>query len=185
MANGAHLCGERGTRVQGRELVSQGFLCVLKRGIVLTPFPIRRLYFLLCIYGYESLRRPFRVSEAIGISLLSMTLRDDADISADEARRLLLALKSRGLGSISGEVRATFMADLELAMSDPEAARVENLAGSFEDSTYMLARDAPPPPPHMARDSRSEKRWLTRAGTVALFREFVNNHSGNEVAMSE
>lgn len=114
-----------------------------------------RLYFLLCIYGYESLRRPFRVSEAIGTSLLSMMFRDDGDISADEARKLLLALKSRGLRPISGEVRATFMADMELAMSDPEAARVENLAGRFEDSTYMPAKGARPTRP---------EAWITSSG---------------------
>ena len=136
-----------------------------------------RLYF-LCIYGYENLRRPVRMSEAIGTSLLSMTLRNDADVSADEARRLLLALKSRGLGSMPGEVRATFMADLELATSDPETARV-NFAGSFDDSTYQLSATGARASPD------SKQRWLTCAGTVALFREFLNNSALNEVAMSE
>ncbi|KAK8024103.1 hypothetical protein PG993_012169 [Apiospora rasikravindrae] len=93
-----------------------------------------RVYFLLCIYGYESLNRPFRVSEAIGTSLLTMTLRN-SDITIDEARGLLLELKERGLVHLpsEGTIRATFMGDLELAMSDPEAARVENLANNFED----------------------------------------------------
>ncbi|KAK7917103.1 hypothetical protein PG985_010711 [Apiospora marii] len=93
-----------------------------------------RVYFLLCIYGYESLNRPFRVSEAIGTSLLTMTLRN-SDITIEEARLLLLELKERGLAQLhdEGTIRATFMGDLELAMSDPEAARVENLANSFED----------------------------------------------------
>ncbi|KAK8070947.1 hypothetical protein PG997_011150 [Apiospora hydei] len=93
-----------------------------------------RVYFLLCIYGYESLNRPFRVSEAIGTSLLTMTLRN-SDITIEEARSLLLELKERGLAHLpsEGTIRATFMGDLELAMSDPEAARVENLANNFED----------------------------------------------------
>ncbi|KAK8102802.1 hypothetical protein PG984_015948 [Apiospora sp. TS-2023a] len=93
-----------------------------------------RVYFLLCIYGYESLNRPFRVSEAIGTSLLTMTLRN-SDITIGEARGLLMELKERGLAQLQSEgtIRATFMGDLELAMSDPEAARVENLANSFED----------------------------------------------------
>lgn len=93
-----------------------------------------RVYFLLCIYGYESLNRPFRVSEAIGTSLLTMTLRN-SDITIEEAQLLLLELKERGLAQLQSEgtIRATFMGDLELAMSDPEAARVENLANSFED----------------------------------------------------
>ncbi|KAK8073791.1 hypothetical protein PG994_004690 [Apiospora phragmitis] len=93
-----------------------------------------RIYFLLCIYGYESLNRPFRVSEAIGTSLLTMTLRN-SDITIEEAQGLLLELKERGLARLQskGTIRATFMGDLELAMSDPEAARVENLANSFED----------------------------------------------------
>lgn len=93
-----------------------------------------QVYFLLCIYGYESLNRPFRVSEAIGTSLLTMTLRN-SDITIEEARGLLMELKERGLTQLQSEgtIRATFMGDLELAMSDPEAARVENLANSFED----------------------------------------------------
>ncbi|KAK8005239.1 hypothetical protein PG990_011276 [Apiospora arundinis] len=105
-----------------------------------------RVYFLLCIYGYESLNRPFRVSEAIGTSLLTMTLRN-SDITIEEARGLLVELKERGLADLQSEgtIRATFMGDLELAMSDPEAARVENLANSFEDmvSFREFVHDAP------------------------------------------
>lgn len=105
-----------------------------------------RAYFLLCIYSYESLNRPFRVSEAIGTSLLTMMLRK-SDITIKEARGLLMELKERGLTDLQSEgtIRATFMGDLELAMSDPEAARVENLANSFEEMVLFreFVNDAP------------------------------------------
>jgi hypothetical protein len=37
------------------------------------------------------------------------------------------------LSSSSEDIRATFMADLNLAMTDPEEATVERLADRFED----------------------------------------------------
>ncbi|KAI1843691.1 hypothetical protein JX266_010137 [Neoarthrinium moseri] len=98
--------------------------------------PAWRLYFLLCIYGYESLRRPFRVSAAIGMGLLSMILRD-RDMTSLDARRLLGELNERGLNHVQGAVRATFMGDLDLAQTDPEAATVEHLADQFEGMALL------------------------------------------------
>ncbi|KAK8013758.1 hypothetical protein PG991_009351 [Apiospora marii] len=93
-----------------------------------------KMIFLLCIYGYESLARPYRVSEAIGTSLLTMALRDHR-ISTDEARSLLQQLKKRRPEQLRnvGPIRATFMGDLQQAMFDPEGAKVESLANNFED----------------------------------------------------
>ncbi|ORY64515.1 uncharacterized protein BCR38DRAFT_435341 [Pseudomassariella vexata] len=101
--------------------------------------PEWHVYFLLCIYGYEGLRRPYRISELIAQGLLSMTMRD-SDISGAEARRLLGHMRENGssLDHIQGKIRATFMADLNLAMKDPEAARVENLAEKFEEMVLFL-----------------------------------------------
>lgn len=57
----------------------------------------------------------------------------EGDISGSEARHLLEQVtEPEGAGG-NGDVRATFMADLDLAMTDPEAAKVENLAKRFED----------------------------------------------------
>ncbi|KAH6683726.1 hypothetical protein F5X68DRAFT_171961 [Plectosphaerella plurivora] len=94
--------------------------------------PEWRFYFLLCIYGYESLRRSYRLAEAIGRGLLSMTLRN-GDISSREARQILQHLQERGLSGASGDIRATFMVDLDLAMTDPDEAKVESLAHRFEE----------------------------------------------------
>ncbi|PNH40468.1 hypothetical protein VD0003_g10089 [Verticillium dahliae] len=62
-----------------------------------------------------------------------MTLRN-GDISGTEARELLQRLKQKGLDNdTSDRIRATFMGDLELAMTNPRQASVENLAEQFED----------------------------------------------------
>ncbi|KAH7376999.1 hypothetical protein B0T11DRAFT_25571 [Plectosphaerella cucumerina] len=94
--------------------------------------PEWRFFFLLCIYGYESLRRSYRLAEAIGRGLLSMTLRN-GDLSTREARQILQQLQERGLSGASGDIRATFMVDLDLAMTDPVEAKVESLAHRFEE----------------------------------------------------
>jgi len=89
-------------------------------------------YLLLCIYGYETLRRPFRVAETIGRGLLTMTLRDK-NIKSEDARNILRHLQDRGLKHVHEDIRATFMGDLELAQTDPKAAAMEKLASDFED----------------------------------------------------
>ncbi|RYP51527.1 hypothetical protein DL769_010803 [Monosporascus sp. CRB-8-3] len=100
-----------------------------------TSNPEWRLYFLLCIYGYESLSRPYRISEVIAQGLLSMTLRD-TNMSASEARKIMKDLKECGLDHVKKnmeeEVRATFMLDLTMALSDPVGATVENMAKEFD-----------------------------------------------------
>lgn len=94
--------------------------------------PQWRVYFLACFYGLEALRRPFRVSEAIGRGLLTMLMRDDK-LSSKDAREALGHLRQRGFDDIPGDIRATFMGDLELAQTNPGAANMENLAAGFED----------------------------------------------------
>ncbi|KAK8071514.1 hypothetical protein PG996_004862 [Apiospora saccharicola] len=90
-------------------------------------------YLLLCLYGYETLRRPFRVAEAIGRGLLTMMLRDKDGSTSAQAHEILRHLKERGLSYITDEIRAPFMGDLELAQTDPDGATMEKLAGDFED----------------------------------------------------
>lgn len=97
----------------------------------------RLFYFLLCLYGYEGLRPSYRVAEAVAGGLLSMAMRN-GDISSDEARRVLADLQERGQELDSSEIRATFMVDLDLAMSDPGAATAEMLAHSFQDIAMMM-----------------------------------------------
>ncbi|KEY74868.1 hypothetical protein S7711_09812 [Stachybotrys chartarum IBT 7711] len=89
------------------------------------------LYFLLCIYGYESLRRSYRISGSIGKSLLAMALRH-TNMSGEEARKILKDLEHNESSPLKNRLRATFMADLKMAKVDPENATVENIAKDFE-----------------------------------------------------
>ncbi|KPM38786.1 hypothetical protein AK830_g7762 [Neonectria ditissima] len=94
-------------------------------------------YFLLCLYGYQGLGRYYPVVEAIAGALLSMAMRN-GHMSSHVARRILTELKEKSLVRVQGEIRAPFMADLDLAMSDPGAASAENLAGMFEENALMM-----------------------------------------------
>ncbi|KAJ3453967.1 hypothetical protein MRS44_018599 [Fusarium solani] len=91
-----------------------------------------RFYLLFCIQCYGSLRHSYRFAEAIGRSLLSMTLQK-GDLSASDARKLMQQFEESWLINPSEDIRATFMADLNLAMTDPGEASVESLAQRFED----------------------------------------------------
>ncbi|KAI1813726.1 hypothetical protein GGS20DRAFT_577389 [Poronia punctata] len=101
-----------------------------------TANPESRVYFLICIYGYEALNRPYRMSAVVGQSLLTMALRE-GNISSQEAREIVAQLRRRGLSPQRADVRATFVVDLKLAMTDTEAARVENLAARFEEMAFF------------------------------------------------
>ncbi|KAF3059905.1 hypothetical protein GL218_04941 [Daldinia childiae] len=107
-----------------------------------TSDPDRHLYLMLCLYGYESLSRPFRISEVIVQGLLSMTLKE-TDMSGSEAQRIVNELKEGRLHGVREDFehksRATFMVDLDLALKHPEQARAENLAEEFEN--LALFRD--------------------------------------------
>ncbi|KAI1418772.1 hypothetical protein F5Y12DRAFT_468188 [Xylaria sp. FL1777] len=98
--------------------------------------PEWHLYLLLCIYGYERLNRTYRMSEVVAQGLLSMTMRD-TDMKGSEAYKIMEELKERGLihvqEDLEAKIRATFMVDLNLALTNPEAARAENMANEFID----------------------------------------------------
>lgn len=55
------------------------------------------------------------------------------NLSASEARRLMEQFEENRLTNPSEGIRATFMADLNLAMTDPTEASVESLAERFEN----------------------------------------------------
>lgn len=94
-------------------------------------------YFLLCLYGYQGLSRCYPVVEAIAGALLSMAMRNGY-MSSRVARRILTKLKEKSLGRVPREIRAPFVADFDLAMSDPSAASAEKLAGMFEENALMV-----------------------------------------------
>ncbi|KAF4452232.1 Nitrogen assimilation transcription factor nit-4 [Fusarium austroafricanum] len=91
-----------------------------------------RFYLFFCVQAYGDLRRSFRFAETIGRSILSMTLQQ-GEISSEEARKLMVQFEENRLSSPSEDIRATFMADLNLAMTAPEEASVESLSDRFED----------------------------------------------------
>lgn len=96
------------------------------------------IYFLVCLYGYEGLRKSFRVAEVIAKGLLSMAMRN-GDMTGEHARRILAELQTHGLQEhLKEEIRATFMLDLDMAMSKHGGATAEELAGDFEDNALMM-----------------------------------------------
>ncbi|KAI1170406.1 hypothetical protein F4777DRAFT_583947 [Nemania sp. FL0916] len=111
-------------------------LIYLANGVLSLGDPDWHLYLLLCIYAYERLNRPYRMAEVVTQGLLAVAMRD-TDMTSDEANRLMSELKEHGLEhvkeNLKGQVRATFMVDLDLALTDPEAANAETLASNFED----------------------------------------------------
>lgn len=93
-------------------------------------------YFLICIYSFQGLRQCFRVTEAIVQALLAMAMQQGI-VSGTLARTILGDLKRRapeGEQSDEATIRAPFMANLELSMSDPASATVEELAEQFDES---------------------------------------------------
>ncbi|KAK2684649.1 hypothetical protein QWA68_016153 [Fusarium oxysporum] len=55
------------------------------------------------------------------------------DLPASEARHIMEQYEGNQLINPSYDIRATFMADLNLAMTNPSEASVESLADRFED----------------------------------------------------
>ncbi|PFH61554.1 hypothetical protein XA68_16977 [Ophiocordyceps unilateralis] len=95
-------------------------------------------YFLVCVYSYERLRRPWRVTRAIGTALLSLAMRNGS-LSSDRARAILRDLDRDDFTGIHvlGKIRATFMSDLDMARCDPGQATVEKQAGEFEQYALL------------------------------------------------
>ena len=91
---------------------------------------------LSCIYAYESLARSWRVAAVIAKGLLSLAMQK-SEMSSRTARRILHDLENGRLDQFSGEIRATFMADLNLALSNPSSATVEHLAKQFEANVLL------------------------------------------------
>ncbi|KAG6032767.1 hypothetical protein E4U41_007141 [Claviceps citrina] len=93
-------------------------------------------YLLFCLHGYERLSRSWRVAKSISKALLSLTLRKGG-ISSEKARQMLQDLEGNHVEQMPGEIRATFMMDLERAVSEPNTATVEYLANQFEDNLII------------------------------------------------
>ncbi|KAG5974960.1 hypothetical protein E4U55_007947 [Claviceps digitariae] len=93
-------------------------------------------YLLHCLYGYKSLSQSWRIAKSISRGLLSLTIRKGG-MSSEKARQILRDFENNNPHQMPGEIRATFMLDLDRALSEPDTATVEYLANQFEDNVIM------------------------------------------------
>lgn len=93
---------------------------------------------MVCIYAYGRLGKSWRVAKSITRSLLALAVQK-SDMASHAARRVLQDFSSNYWNELPGDDRAAFMADLSLALSDPDHASVEHLAGELEGN--LLVKD--------------------------------------------
>ncbi|KAI1769088.1 hypothetical protein GGR53DRAFT_517512 [Hypoxylon sp. FL1150] len=87
-------------------------------------------YFMLCMTCYQNM---WYVVEVTMLGLLSMSLRNGF-LSTPEANTILNYMKTIGRRyDAQFTVRASFMVDLELAMTNPKEAQVQTLAEAFHE----------------------------------------------------
>ncbi|KAK1579480.1 uncharacterized protein LY79DRAFT_522642 [Colletotrichum navitas] len=101
-----------------------------------TSNPEWRLYFLSCIRGYQGLYSSFTVAEVIAGGLLSMVVRKGA-MDMAEAFGLLQELRAKKNQKLVGRATGLFVTDLDLAVTDREAARVDRVMEKFEEMTVL------------------------------------------------
>ncbi|KAK2022604.1 hypothetical protein LX32DRAFT_698548 [Colletotrichum zoysiae] len=101
-----------------------------------TSNPEWRPYFLSCIRGYQGLYSSFTVAEVIAGGLLSMVVRKGA-MDMAEASGLLQELRAKKNQQLVGRATGLFVTDLDLAVTDREAARVDRMMEKFEEMTVL------------------------------------------------
>ncbi|KAK2000066.1 hypothetical protein LX36DRAFT_741229 [Colletotrichum falcatum] len=101
-----------------------------------TSNPEWRPYFLSCIRGYQNLYSSFTVAEVIAGGLLSMVVRKGA-MDLAEASGLLQELRAKKNQKLVGRATGLFVTDLDLAVTDREAARVDRMMERFEEMTVL------------------------------------------------
>lgn len=94
--------------------------------------PQWRAYFMLCVNSYADLFGAFRVVEGIVTSLLSMALRLRIT-DASEARALLARVHAKGKHIDTQRITASFVVDLNLAVTNRDGARLDSLCSGFDD----------------------------------------------------
>jgi len=114
---------------------STGLLYVANSALKETSDVEWRFFFLLCIHSYQNLYPSYRVVEGVIQSLLTMAVSKDA-ITLSEARQIIQELRDRkSVYVIQERVRGLVVVDLDLAVIDTNAARVNALADKFEELT--------------------------------------------------
>ncbi|PWI64680.1 hypothetical protein PCL_08689 [Purpureocillium lilacinum] len=102
-----------------------------------TKDPQWRAYFMLCMNSYADLCGAFRVVEGIVTSLLSIALRLRIT-NASEARALVARVHAKGGHDTDTQrITASFVIDLDLAVTDRQGAQLESLYQSFDDLTLF------------------------------------------------
>ncbi|KAF6838730.1 C6 transcription factor [Colletotrichum plurivorum] len=101
-----------------------------------TSDPEWRYYFLKCIYAYLGLYRSFAVAGVIAKGLLAMAVRKGA-LGTTEGYALLQEFKAIKSRKRLEAATGLFVTDLDLAVTDREAARVDRLIQKFEELTVL------------------------------------------------
>ena len=92
-----------------------------------------RYFLLLCVEGYQSLSVCFPVAETVLQGLLVMAT-EKGFLSITEARKIRDATKAKSRHHrVPDSVSATWIADLDTAITNRDAALVETLATRFQD----------------------------------------------------
>lgn len=93
----------------------------------------KHAYFMLCISCYHDLFPCYRIVYSIVKGLLAMAWQKDV-ISGSEARLALAELHKEGKHHTKlDDIKATFVVDLGLALTNPSAAQLEARAKKFDE----------------------------------------------------
>lgn len=112
-------------------------LCVANAVLQDTQDPQWRPYFMLCVNSYSDLFGAFRVAEGIIRDLLSIAVAQGS-MGGAEARALAQSVQARGIHHTDiGRISTSFVVDLELAMTDRDAAQLKILSENFDDLTLF------------------------------------------------
>lgn len=99
--------------------------------------PEWRFYFQMCIHSYQGLYPSFRAVEAIAQGLLAMAI-DSGAITNLEAILMIQMFRENGnWHKLADRPRGGYVLDLGLAITDHNAARVDNLVDRFEEITLF------------------------------------------------
>ena len=96
-----------------------------------------RFYLSLCLARYVALYASYRVTATIARGLLSMAMRDSV-LNVSEVSAINRRLEEVGRNyPMAEDPKASFILDLDLAVTDPGAAQVDTLAEKFEEMSLF------------------------------------------------
>lgn len=98
-------------------------MCVANAVLKNRSDPEWRFYFMLCIYSYRDLAPCYPMSESIAQGLLAIAAENGLVTSA-EAALYMDEFDLSGHRDLVEQSRGGFVLDLDLAVSDKEAARI-------------------------------------------------------------